>query len=110
MRAALILLLLAGCATTGEVPRETTIPVSKACMKKEDVPAKPKFSSDLELKAMRADTFVTTLYAERLARIDYEERLEALIPGCVEGSVEIPAATKLAPAPATKRPWEFWKP
>lgn len=114
MRIALVsvLLILGGCASTStpDLPTETKLPIGKPCMKREDVPVKPSFVTEQQLKALRGDSFVTTLYAERLARIDYEERLEALIPGCVEGGVPIPAGLK-PPQPApTKRPWEFWKP
>lgn len=81
--ALLALLFLAGCATEPksiEIPREVKIPVPVPCV---DEPIdRPAFVTNGELAAMDDYALIISLAADRLARLQYEARLEAVIAGC----------------------------
>lgn len=83
MRLLAILLagLLAGCATSGG-PSSTvvSVPVATRCVK--EVPARPAFVEDDELRAMSDYQIVLALWRDRLLRIGYEAELEAVIAAC----------------------------
>jgi hypothetical protein len=103
------LMVLAGCADVATRPGDAVqIPTGTPCLTRKEVPAKPDLVTDAQLKAMRADTFVASLYHDRLKRIDYEAKLEATIEGCV-GEKPIPASLAPTTAPAPTKPrWQFW--
>ena len=108
----LVLLILSGCVSTGtlpDVPKETLIPVGKPCLTQDQVPTKPDFVTDTQLAKMNDEQFVLDLATDRLLRMDYEEKLEARLAGCV-GSKPVPGVTQTPrETPAPKRWWEFWK-
>lgn len=83
-RGALLALLLAtgGCATDRplEIPREVLVPVATPCVT--EPVERPAFVTDVELAAMTDYGLVISLAADRLARSQYEGRLEAVIAGC----------------------------
>lgn len=105
MRAALILALLAGCATTDLPPAPGTANVSTPtpCLTRADVPTKPEFVTDAQILAVPKESVVFLLGGDRLARMDYEGKLEAKLVGCV-GEKPVPAATK-PPAAEPAKPW-----
>lgn len=80
--ALLALVFAAGCATDRplEIPREVKVVVPVPCVT--EPVARPAFVTDGELAAMDDYRLVISLAADRLARIQYEARLEAVIAGC----------------------------
>src|SRR5690348_6998124 len=76
---------LTGCATTSipDTPAETKVAVGVPCLAPDQVPERPDFITDAQLAAKSDDQFVISLASDRLARIDYERKLEAAIIGCV---------------------------
>jgi hypothetical protein len=76
--AALILLaLLTGCGTTTQVVRA---PVPVPCVV--DLPAEPRISTDLELRAMSDYRLILVIARERLRLISHVGEVRAAAAGC----------------------------
>ena len=76
--AALILLaLLTGCGTVREVVR---VPVPVPCLV--DLPAEPRISTDLELRAMSDYRLILVIARERLQLLGYSAEVRAAAEGC----------------------------
>lgn len=111
----LLVVLVAGCATTQlpNAPTETKIPVGVPCLTRDQVPMKPDFVTDAQLVARLDDQLVLTLARERLDRIEYEGRLEAVVAGCAS-DVAVPEPATIfhpttSPSEPNKKPWwKFW--
>ena len=76
------LILLAGCASTVEIPKEVRVPVPVPCIAPQDKPQRPPLAADAEMLAL--DTYRRTwaLWGDRASREAYEARLEAVVEGC----------------------------
>lgn len=103
------MLSTAGCATTTTPPPpiETQIPVGTPCLTADKVPARPDFVTDAQLAAKPDGQLVLALGSDRLARQDYEGKLEATISGCV-GKAPVPAGTVVPATPEARPWWRFW--
>lgn len=108
--AAIAVFAMGGCATSSvpDAPKETRIPIAVPCLTPDQVPERPAFVTDADLARKTDDQFVLSLAGDRLARMEYEGKLEARIAGCVStkplpGVIVPPATVK----PDTARPW--WK-
>lgn len=79
---ALLCLLLAGCASTVDIPREVRVPVPVPCITPEKIPERPGFMTDADIIAF--DTYRRTwaLWLDRALRQAYEAQLEAIAKGC----------------------------
>lgn len=102
---------LAGCTgTLPPVPDQVSVPVGKPCLTPDQVPHKPDFVTDAQLAKKSDDAIVYSLGADRLARQDYEGKLEAVISGCV-GVKVVPQGVDIPKE--TDRSWldrlKFWK-
>lgn len=77
-------LLLTACPSTYVKPEiiEVSVPIAVPCF--DTLPEKPKLISNEELIKLKSGNFVYALWADRLARISYENELEALLLGCVK--------------------------
>ena len=80
-KAAVVALLLAGCATVPTVPAVVKVPVAVRCLPA-DVPAKPETRPEAELLAMDDYAATLTAWTERLLLKAYSEKAEAIIAGC----------------------------
>lgn len=76
------MLVISGCASTVEIPREIKVPVPVACIAQQDKPQRPPLASDAELLAL--DTYRRTwaLWGDRANREAYASKLEAIAEGC----------------------------
>lgn len=83
MRAALVLLLLAGCAAREVAPPAVSTAVPEAPCDA-DVPVRPVFPADALTGNEDIFTLGTTLWADRKARRAYELQLEAIAEGCTK--------------------------
>lgn len=79
MRAALLALLLAGCATQ-TAPPTVKVPVYLPCPT--DIPARPTFPADALTEQDDIWALGTALWADRLARESYEISLRVRLIGC----------------------------
>ena len=73
----ILLALLAGCGTTTQVVR---MPVPVPCVV--DLPAEPRISTDLELRAMSDYRLILVIARERLQLLGYSGELRAAAEGC----------------------------
>lgn len=74
--------LLAGCASTVEVPREVRVPVPVPCIAPEKLPERPQFMTDAEILAFDSYRRTWALWMDRALRQAYEAQLEAIAKGC----------------------------
>lgn len=81
MRAAVLVLLLAGCSTMPQAPTVANVAVAVSCVPA-DPPKRPTTYSDAELAGMDDYRFVLALRwnADRL--LEYVRELEAVLKGC----------------------------
>lgn len=79
--AALIVLLLAGCAAPAPRVEVVRVPVPVPCLDR--APERPTFLTDEAFATLPLGTFVTELWADRRDRQAYEAELEAAVAGCV---------------------------
>lgn len=79
----LLPLLLAGCATGPEIPREVRVPVAVPCVTQ--APQRPSMLADEELLALDDYGLVIALARDRRIRQGYEAELEAVVAGCTSG-------------------------
>lgn len=79
---ALIVVLLAGCASGVQVPREVKVPTPVACIAPEDKPARPQLLSDGDILILDSYRAVWALWGDRLEREAYEQKLAAIVEGC----------------------------
>jgi len=98
VRAALIVLLLTGCATRLPPAVEVKVPVPVPCVQADEVPARPTFLTDPQLHAMPDYNLVLALAADRRKRQIYEALLEATLTACVA------SPTAPEPEPRARRP------
>ena len=98
--------MLAACADMPKQRDTVDLPVGTPCLTRAQVPEKPQLLSTEQFKALNGDVFVTTLWNDRLKRIDYEEKLEARIIRCV-GELPIPA--NLDTPDSTASPPSRWR-
>jgi len=84
VRILLIPLLLTGCASIPEVPKEVLIPVYTPCIYAKDLPAKPPFLTDSEMAKMSDADLVISLRTDQLNYRGYVPLVEALIEACVK--------------------------
>jgi hypothetical protein len=80
-----IVIGLSGCAAAvrrePEVKTVTvSVPVPVSCVTQNV--DRPVLFSDQQMKAMPEDKFVLALWVDRLLRIDYETKLEAVMQAC----------------------------
>lgn len=80
IRAALPLLLLAGCATAPALPERVEVPVPVPCVAA--APVRPEFVTDAALRAMTDYQLVVAMWRDRLQRRQYEAEVEAVIAAC----------------------------
>jgi hypothetical protein len=80
----LFLLTLTGCSQIPIIQTvEVQVPIAISCLQQSDIPARPHISSDNALKAKEDYDMVMEAWIERSDAIDYADRLEALLEGCV---------------------------
>jgi hypothetical protein len=75
-------ILLAGCASTVEIPKEVKVPVPVPCIAPEKKPQRPVLRSDAELLALDSYKRTWALWGDRGERQAYEQTLEAIMEGC----------------------------
>ena len=80
IRAALPLLLLAGCATAPALPERVEVPVPVPCVSA--MPVRPDLVTDANLRAMTDYQLVLALWRDRMQRRQYEAEVEAVIAAC----------------------------
>jgi len=104
--AVVLILSLAGCATTEipPVPTEAKVAVGVPCITREQVPLKPGFVTDAQLQAKSDELLVIALRSDQLSRREYEGKLEAVIEACVGG---LPTTAPVS-APSDKPWWKIW--
>lgn len=83
MRAIILLLLLAGCATVPDVPTEVRVPVAVPCLTVDQVP-RATFKTDADLAKLPDGPLVLALAKDRLERQAHIGRIEAILQGCVK--------------------------
>jgi len=83
VRAALIVLLLAGCATRLPATVEVQVPVAVPCVQADEIPARPAFLADRDLYALGDYDLVLSLAKDRRQRQVYEALLEGVLSACV---------------------------
>lgn len=76
------LLLLVGCASTVDIPREVSVPVPVPCVKPELLPERPGFMTDGDILAYDSYRRTWALWMDRALRQAYEAQLEAIVKGC----------------------------
>lgn len=79
------LLLLAACATAPAViekPVEVKVPVAIKCL--QFAPDKPAFLDDVDLLTGSGAQVFDRVWADHLARRDYEGELEAALGACIK--------------------------
>lgn len=74
----ILLALLTGCATP--TPTVVRVPVTVPCVV--DLPADPRISTDLELRAMSDYRLILVIARERLQLIGYSAEIRAAAEGC----------------------------
>lgn len=79
---AALCLLLAGCASTVEVPKEVRVPVPVPCVRPEQLPERPQFMTDADILAFDSYRRTWALWLDRALRQAYEAQLEAVAKGC----------------------------
>ena len=79
-KAAIVALLLAGCATGPTVPTVVRVPVPVACVK--DAPVAPETRPEAEILAMDDYAATLTTWTERLLLKAYAAKAEAVIAAC----------------------------
>ena len=84
MRAAALVLLLAGCQSLPDAPREVLVPVAIACLNAADLPARPAFAADADLAKMSDAALILALRANDLERQRYLPQVDALLVGCAK--------------------------
>lgn len=77
------MLLLSGCASIPNLPKEVLVPVPVACIASSDLPAKPDFVTDAALSVMTDGDLILSLAADRRQNQGYRAELEAVLAGCV---------------------------
>lgn len=75
-----LVVVLAGCASGPEIPREVRVPVPVPCI--DEAPVRPSLLTDAELLALDDYGLVIALARDRRVRQAYELALEAAIAGC----------------------------
>jgi len=73
-------LLLAGCASSIEIPREVRVPIPIPCIDR--APVRPSLLSDAELLALDDYALVIALARDRRVRQGYEAELESAVEAC----------------------------
>lgn len=83
----LLMLVIAGCASTVRVPETVNVPVPVPCIRPEKLPERPGFMTDADI--LQYDSYRRTwaLWLDRALRQAYEAQLEAIAKGCskIEG-------------------------
>ena len=74
--------LLAGCASTVEIPKEVRVPVPTPCIAPQDKPQRPLLASDAELLALDRYKRTHALWGDRIARQAYQSELETIVEAC----------------------------
>ncbi len=75
-----MLAILAGCASSPQIPREVRVPIPVPCISQ--APVRPALLSDQDLLALDDYGLVLGLARDRRLRQAYEAQLEAAIAGC----------------------------
>lgn len=78
----LLLMAIAGCASTVEIPREVRVPVPTPCISPEKLPERPPFMTDAEILAYDGYRRTWAMWLDRMLRQAYEAQLEAIAQGC----------------------------
>ena len=78
MRAALLALLLAGCASA---PVSVSVPIAASCVPA-DAPGLPATLSNAELAALDDRQLVLTIASERLTLLVYAKQADLVIQAC----------------------------
>lgn len=78
------ILLLSGCASIPDAPKEVRIPVPVPCLSASDLPEKPNFVTDAALSVMTDGDLILSLAADRRQNQGYRSELEAVLAGCVK--------------------------
>lgn len=78
--AAILILGLAGCASTVEIPKEVKVPVPVPCV--QERPQRPPLLSDAELLALDRYKRTHALWGDRIERQRYQSELETVVEGC----------------------------
>lgn len=81
LRLPCVLLLLAGCASGPEIPREVPVMVPVPCITER--PIRPSLLSDAELLALDDYGLILALARDRRVRQAYQAQIEAAIAGCL---------------------------
>lgn len=75
-------LLLAGCASTVEIPKEVQVPVPVPCVDQKDLPAPPAIASEAELLLMPRYERTLRLWIDHARLVTYQAQLEAIARRC----------------------------
>ena len=86
----ILILAVSGCSSRDPVIQYKTVEVSKEvlvpCIKESDVPSKPVFATTGIKKTDTDSLKVQKLRIEQKQHLEYESKLEALIPACVSST------------------------
>lgn len=75
--------IISGCASIPNPPKEVRIPVPVPCLSASDLPEKPDFVTDAALSVMTDGDLILSLAADRRQNQGYRAELEAVLAGCV---------------------------
>lgn len=83
----LLLVAIAGCASTVRVPETVNVPVPVPCIAPEKIPERPPFMTDADILAFDGYRRTWAMWLDRALRQAYEAQLEAIAKGCsrIEG-------------------------
>ena len=86
----ILIISISGCSSRDSVIQYKTVEVSKEvlvhCIKESDVPSKPVFATTGIKKTDTDSLKVQKLRIEQKQHLEYESKLEALLPACVNST------------------------
>jgi hypothetical protein len=73
---------IASCATDVQIPEKVTVEVPVACVKPEDVPARPQIRSESDLMNMPRGLRTIAAWSDKVKLEAYAAELAAIVTGC----------------------------
>ncbi len=84
MRAVILFLaiVLAGCATSLEIPKEVQVPVPVPCVDPKDLPVPPLIATEAEILLMPRYERTLRIWIDHARLVTYQAQLEAIARRC----------------------------
>ena len=79
-----VILLLSGCQSIPDAPKEVRIPYPVPCLTTSQLPVRPNLVTDAALAKMPDGDLILSLAKDRRQNQGYRAELEAVISGCVQ--------------------------